>query len=246
MKQALLIFLLSACIHANAQPDTSKWLRGFPVTDYILDMNDSVKLVQVELPDDLQFREKQLGLLKGIYTDKHSDTVQKGYGRCQLIKGNFYYFAISNNNSGTAIKAGDLLYTLMDKTDAYPGLVPKLASHFIRLQNVYEENFYDRYGVFRYWTETEEKAILDSMAADIRFTGDYFLENDPSMNKEIGNGHFKGQNILQVMKECKRATVQDFLEYMIARPRLYAGRQWKLAEIFATWLAAGAPSVIKG
>lgn len=246
MKQVLFFLLFSAVFKVHAQPDTSKWLRAFPITDYMVDLNDSVKLVQVELPDDLQFREKQLGLLRGMYADKHADTVQKGYGRCQLIKGNFYYFAISKNKSGTAIKAGDLIYTLMDKTDAYPGLVPRLASHFIRLQDVYEVSFYDRYAVFRNWTEAQERALLDSMVADIQFTGDYFLKNDPGMNKEIGSGNFKGQYILQVMKDCKPVTVQDFFEYMIARPRLYAGRQWKLAEIFATWLAAGAPSVIKG
>ena len=65
-------------MNVNAQSDTSKWLRAFPVTDYMVDLNDSVKLVQVELPDDLQFRENQLGLLKGLYSDVHSDTVQKG------------------------------------------------------------------------------------------------------------------------------------------------------------------------
>lgn len=246
MKKILLVIGCFSCLLATAQADTSKWLRAFPITDYMVDLNDSVKLVQVELPEDLQFREKQLGLVKGVYGDKHSDTVQKGYGRCQLIKGSFYYFAISNNKSGVPLKAGDLLYTFVEKTSAYAGLVPNLASHFIRLKDVYDQHFYDRYAVFRHWTEAEEKLLLDSMSKDIRFTGGYFLENDASMNKEISAGMFKGQFILQVMKDCKPATVKDFFEYIIARPKLYAGREWKLSEIFATWLSAGAPTVMKG
>lgn len=87
---------------------------------------------------------------------------------------------------------------------------------------------------------------MDSMLADIRFTGNYFLENDASMNQLIGSGAFKGQHLLEVMKNCSSSSLVSFFEYVLARPRLYAGREWKIAEIFATWLSAGAPMVIKG
>jgi hypothetical protein len=214
-----------------SQTDTTKWIRAFPITDYIVELNDSVKVVQVELPDELGFKEKQPGLIRGVYENDNQDTVQKGYGRCHLIKGNYYYFSIGHNNSGISLKGGDLLYTFMDKTDIYYGQVPKLASHFIRLQDMYEKNFYDRYTIFQYWTEEMEQTLLDSMMSDIRFTGVYFLENDPSMDKPIISGDFKGRHILQVMKECQAAYVKDFLDYILAKPRLYAGNQWKLSDM---------------
>lgn len=243
MRRFFFIGLLFVCIPAMAQ-DNSTWVRAFPITDYMIDLNDSVKLVQVELPDDLQFKEKQLGVIRGVYKDKHSDTLAKGYGRCQLIKGNFYYFAIGKNDSKQQPKAGDLLYTMMQKSDLFYGQIPQLAGHFIRLLDVQDAPFYDRYEVFRYWSADLENKLLDSMIADIRYTGTYFLENAPDMNQPVSTGSFKGKKLLELMKDCQKNWLLDFFDYIQARPRLYAGRDWKLAEIFATWLSAGAPTVI--
>jgi hypothetical protein len=245
MLRSIFIALLLFAGRSFAQTDTTKWLRAFPVTSYMVDLNDSVKVVQVQLPEGIVIKDKQLGVLYGVYNDSHSDTVQKGYGRCHLIKGNYYYFSIGNNKSGTPVKEGDLVYTFMDKTPIYFGQLPKLAAHFIRLQDVQGNNFYDRYTIFSAWTESNEKTLIDSMMKDVRFTGQYFLENDKSMNKPITGGAFKGRGVLDVMKDCQYDHVRDFLGYMIARPRLYAGREWKLSEVFATWLVNNAPTVVK-
>jgi hypothetical protein len=245
MKFLLNVYLLSLTLYCHAQADTSKNLRASPITDYIVELTDSLKVVQLELPEGLKLMDKQLGLIWGVYDGKREETVQKGYGKCHLIKGNYYYFAIGNNNSGLALKKGDLLYTFMDPVDIYQGFIPKLASHFIRLQNVYEEPFYDRYFVFNKWTKGDEKKIIDSMAMDIKFTGNHFLENNPEMDVIISGGIYKGKSTFKLMANCKSADVFNFFEYIIARPRIYAGREWKLSEIFATWLSEGAPMVKK-
>ncbi len=237
-----LLFLLS--VQAKSQKDTTQWLRAFPITSYMVPLNDSVTVVQLEMPEEHVIKDKQLGLLRGVYKTAHADTATKGFGKCNLIKGHFYYFTISNNNSGLPLKEGDLLYTFMKKTNIHYGRIPKLAAHFIQMQDVYETRFYDRYTVFLKWSEAEETALLDSMVKDIRFTGNYFLENNPSLNAEIKKGDFKGQQVLTVMVNCKTAWLLDFFDYVLARPRLYAGRQWKLSEVFATWLSEGAPKVI--
>lgn len=225
--------------------DTSRWLRAFPITDYIVKLNDSTKVVQIQMPDAYSLKEKQLGLIWGVYEKSKDEAVEKGYGRCHLIKGDYYYFSIGHNASGRELKKGDLLYTFMDKTNIYFGQVPQIAAHFIRLQDVYEEPLFDRYSVFGYWTAADEKKVIDSMAADIKFTGKYFIENDPSVDKPINSGDYKGKKTLHVMAECKSADVIKFLDYVIARPRMYAGRDWKISEVFATWLSEGAPTVIK-
>ncbi len=243
----VLIFLsfIFFSITSFAQPDTSKWLRAFPITDYMLELNDSTKVVQIQMPDAYSLKEKQLGLIWGVYDKSKDETVEKGYGRCHHIKGDYYYFSIGHNISGKQLKKGDLLYTLMDKTNIYYGQIPQIASHFIRLQDVYEEPLFDRYSIFSYWTEADEKKVIDSMVADIKFTGKYFIENNPSIDKPINSGDYKGKKTLHVMAECKSADVIKFLDYVIARPRLYAGRDWKISEVFATWLSEGAPTVIK-
>jgi len=244
MRKTIFLSLLFLSARCFGQTDTSKWLRAFPVTDYMVDINDSIKLVQVQMPDGYSVPEKQMGIIYGVYENSKESAVQKGYGKCNLIKGDYYYFSIGNNTSGLPLKKGDLLYTFINKTAIYYGRIPKLALHFIRFQDVYEEPLFDRYSIFSYWTEMDEKKVLDSMVADIRFTGKYFIENDPSMDKPITKGDYKGKKTLYVMAGCTTTDVKTFLDYVIARPRLYAGKDWKVSEVFATWLSEGAPTVI--
>jgi len=230
-----------------AQTDTAKtWLRAFPITDYMVSLNDSTKVVQLEMPEGLKFQDKQLGLIWGVYVNGNRDeVVQKGYGKCYLVKGAYYYFTISHNESGKPLKKGDLLYAFMPRSSIYFGQAAILASHFIRLQNVYEQPLFDRYNIFLKWTESDERKLVDSLVADIRFTGKYFLGIKSDMNKTISSGTYKDQKLLEVMVQCSPFDVMRFLDYIIARPRLYAGKEWKISEIFATWLNEGAPTVMK-
>ena len=65
------------------------------------------------------------------------------------------------------------------------------------------------------------------------------------MNVPIKSGLREGKMVLNSMLSCTRQDVIDFLEYMIARPILYAGHEWKGSEVFATWLSEGGPVVVK-
>ncbi len=245
MIKTLIIPVLFFSFTGYAQIDTTKWLRAFPITGYMLDLNDSTKVVQVLLNEGLKFEDKQLGMMRGVYKTSPADTVQKGYGRCHLIKGNYYYFTIGHNTSGLSLQEGDLLYTVVTKTAIYYGQIPRLASHSIELQDVYGHSLYDFNLVFDQWTEATEKAVIDTMVKDIWFTGNYFTRNEPSMDKLISKGKYKDRKLLSVMMECQPVVVNDFIDFMIACPGLYAGRKWKIAEVFATWLTEGAPTIIK-
>lgn len=245
MKKLCFIAALLSGINLFAQTDTAnKWLRAFPITDYMVDLNDSTKVVQLEMPEDGKLKENQLGLLWGVYHTSKEDAVQKGYGKCHLIKGVYYYFSIRNNKSGHPLKKGDLLYTFMDRTNIYFGLAPQMASHFILLKNVYETPLYDRYTIFLNWSEDDERRLIDSVKSDIQFTGQYFIQNNPSMDKLISQGEYKGRKTLYIMAECQAEDIKKFFNYILARPGLYAGKEWKVSEIFATWLSEGAPTIL--
>ena len=243
MKKLIFIACLLTTLTTAAQ-DTTQVFRAFSITDYMVDLNDSIKLVQLQLPESVTIPEKKMGLLKGMYRDKHADTATIGFGRCQLIKGNYYYFAINYKKSGIQPREGDLIYVLMDRTPVYQGLVPRLAAHYIGLKDVYDTPLYNRYSVFSYWKKDMEDRLIDSLVADIRFTADYFLKNEPSMNVPIKSGPREGKMLFNTMLTCTRQDVIDFLEYMIARPILYAGHEWKGSEVFATWLVEGGPTVV--
>jgi hypothetical protein len=245
MKLILLLINLFSAVCCFSQRDPGQMLRAFPVTSYIVKLNDSVNVVQVKLPEGTKMPDKQLGLLKGIFRNSPDDTVQKGYGRCHLVKGNYYYFSIGNNNSGRAISEGDLLYSFMPVQEIHIERFAQLASHQIGLLDVYEKGFYDRYQIFQSWNKVDEEQVMDSIVADLKFTGEYFSKNSPDMDKAVALGPFKGKMIFAVMKSCELKTVTDFLDYLIARPRLYAGKEWKVSEIFATWVVNGAPAIVK-
>jgi hypothetical protein len=228
-------------VDANAQTDTSKWLRAFPITDYIVDLNDSFKVVQLEMPEGLRLKEKQLGVVFGLYDDSASVTVQKGYGNCHLIKGVYHYFPIGHNESGSPLKKGDLLYTFVEKSSIFYGLIPRLASHFIRLKNVHDEPLFDRYLVFANWTEAGEGRLIDSLVTDIRFTGEYFSQQEDGTKAVVIKGKNSGLSVLELMKSCEAADVRNFLSFILSNPRKYAGHEWKIAEIYATWILKGSP-----
>ena len=208
-------------------------------------LNDSTTVVQVLMPEQVKIAENQIGVVRGIYRDGNIDTAQKGYGRCSLIKGDYYYFAIKRTAGSAAMQEGDLLYTFWEKPSIYMGQAPRLAAHYIRLKDVMDLPFYDRFFVFDKWTEQDEEKFIDSLVGDIRYTGEYFRKNNPDVDQVIAKGTYSGKKVLDLMQNCNASMVKDFLSYMLARPRNYAGQEWKVTEIFATWLTAGAPVPVK-
>ncbi|MBL0334632.1 MAG: hypothetical protein IPP73_04685 [Chitinophagaceae bacterium] len=224
-----------------AQTNPAKIKRGFPITSYMVALNDTTQLLQIELPEGLKMEDKQVGIVQGVYHGNRGDTIRKGIGRCQLIKGNYYYYSTKQLSPDIKFNEGDLIYTMMPKNDIYDGQIPKLASDFILLQDVYENQLYDRYTIFYKWTKEMEDAVIDSCVADVKFTGGYFLGENPDANVVIDSGPYKGKKVFAVMMETNASMIRDFLSYVIVRPRLYAGNKWKISEVFATWLTGGAP-----
>ncbi len=88
-EKKLLSVLLIFSFICYGQKDNSNVLRAFPITGNILDLTDCSKLVQLEIPAVVKLKDQQIGLLWGTYEDEKEETVQKGYGKCYLIKGNY-------------------------------------------------------------------------------------------------------------------------------------------------------------
>lgn len=246
MKKILALLLLLSISKQHTAQDTAKnWVVAFPITGYIVALNDSTQVVQLQVPGGaIIINEKQAGLLKAIYRDGAPDTATVGFGKCQLIKGDYYYFAIHCYNKSRLPKKGDLIYTIINKADIFYGRIPKLAGHAITLQKVDETDFYDRMNVINSWTKQSDAALTAALTADINYTASEMRKQSPGMDRKINSGIYKDKMIFNVMEKATAKEVEDFLDYMIARPANYAGNSWKVSEIFATWLDAGAPTVI--
>ncbi len=243
-----LIFLLSFFIStkATAQKDSAEKLVAFKITDYIKVLTDSSIAVQVFKPVSFPavIKDKQLGVLYHAYKNSTElDTAMIGWGRCNLIKGEYYYFGIRLQKMQQA-SAGDIIYLKTKIAYVYDGLLLNVMNHAIQFTNVYGDNFMNSNTIFTN-TKKDEQNILDSMLHDIQYTGSAMVQQIPEQNKLVADGIYKGKKVFEAMQTVKRNEVELFLKYVIARPKNYAGNNWKISETFATWMLRGTPTVLE-
>lgn len=227
-----------------SQKDSMDAFFTFRITDYTIKLDDSTTVVQVTIPDTwpVSIPEKQIGILKHRYEQGvEYDTNMIGWGRCYLIKDEWYYFAIHQKQKP---EQGDLLVTKCKIPKGHTGLLFDLARHGISLTRVDEDPFYNSAEVF-YMGPKSEQNFLDSMAADIRFTGKAMLIQNNGKDQLISGGLYNRKKLFAAMQTIKRDAIEKFLKYVAARPARYAGNVWKISEIFATWMTNNTPEVIE-
>lgn len=246
MKRVLVFVLFISLTGISfGQTDTVRALFGFPVTDYMPAQTDTLTIVQVMLPDasPVNIEKNQLGVLRHRFKNGESyDTAMIGWGRCSIIKGDYRYFGI-HLSPGQKASPGDMLYLKLSIPLPYSGYLFDLSRHYIHLQMVDDSYVYRREDVYGFTSAAEENKILDTLVADIRFTGKAMLTQMPDNNRNITEGLYKGQKLFEAMQRADRAGLIKFLRYINARPQKYAGHSWKISEIFATWMDSGTPRV---
>ena len=242
-KIATSIVVLFLFTNGYSQKDSAEVLFAYRITDYTVKLNDSVTIVQVNLPEGwpVSIHDKQMAILKHRYENGAIDTTLVGWGRCNLIKGNYYYFTIHKYGVQEP-KQGDLLYTKCKTLPYYKSVLFDINTHAINLTTVYENQFYHAAELFQLNAQ-KEKILLDSMVADIRFTGTEMKKQMPGQNQLVVGGLFDGKKVFEAMETTSRKELEEFLKYVIARPVKYAGNTWKLSEIFATWVINKSPQV---
>jgi hypothetical protein len=242
----LFMSLLITTGKSFSQADTSQKFFAFRINDYKVKLNDSVIIVQVSLPDawPLRVQKGQMAVLKHRFeSGKPYDTSIIGWGRCDLIKSNYYYFGIHHDQEQEP-QQGDLLYTKMSVPVVYNGVLYKAGSHAISFTKVDESQFYYNVDIFSMQKEKEAE-ILDSMAADIQFTGKAMLKQSPEQDRDVKGGIYDGKKLFTAMQQVKRSEVEEFLNYVIAWHGKYAGNVWKISEVFATWMINATPAAKK-
>ena len=246
MKLFFIFLLLFSNDKIFSQADTTELLFAFRINEYKVALNDTTTVVQVLLPDasPVIIKEKQLGVLKHRYESGTTyDTSLVGWGRCQLIKGQYYYFAI-HHEKGIEPEQGNLLYTKIKVPLHYNGLLLGIGAHAVSLTKVDETQFYYAIDIFS-MNKDRENEILDSMVADIQFTGKMMQQQSDSQDQTITGGMYDGKKLFVAMQMVKRDELIEFLKFIIARPGKYAGNLWKISETFATWMINATPQVVK-
>jgi hypothetical protein len=242
----IFLMLLYSGNQLLAQKDSVEKLVAFKITGYIKTLTDSSVAVQVFKPASVPVKisDKQLGVLYHAYKPNAVlDTAMIGWGRCSLIKTDYYYFGIRLQRMQQASE-GDIIYVRAKVPYVYDGLLLNVMNHAIQFTNVYGDNFMNSNAIFTN-TKEDEESILDSMISDIRYTANAMFQQMPEQNQVIKDGIYKGQKLFTAMLFAKRSELELFLKYVIARPKNYAGNNWKISETYATWMVGGTPTVVK-
>jgi hypothetical protein len=245
MKRISIFIILLFFAATTFAQQVEKDVFAFPITDYIVNSNDSVSIIQVEIPTpSIKIDEKQLGLLKHNFSNNKEDTANIGFGRCNLIKGSNYYFGIRLKNVFIKPMKNDLIYTKIIYPSKYKGQIYNLIKNAIYFVHVTGEKFFVFESAFSI-DKTEENNLIDALVADIKYTGQEMQKKSDSQDTIIEGGLFNGKKLFVTMQSITAENVKDFIDYVIARPTKYAGNTWKIAEVFATWAISGTPRVIK-
>jgi hypothetical protein len=229
-----------------AQKDSVEKIVAFKITGYIKPLTDSSSAVQVLKPASfpVAISDKQLGVLYHAYKSGIAlDTTMIGWGRCSLIKGEYYYFGLRLKKMQQPSE-GDIIYIKVKVPYVYDGLLLNVMNHAIQITNVFGDDVMNSNAIFTN-TKKDEENILDSMLSDIRYTANAMFQQMPEQNQIIKDGIYKGEKLFTAMLFAKRNELELFLKYITARPKNYAGNNWKISEIFATWIAGGTPTVVE-
>jgi hypothetical protein len=248
MLQKITLFFILFCgsNYLQAQKDSVEKIFAFKITGYIKPLTDSSTVVQVVKPAlfPATINDKHLGVLYHCYKNGMKlDTAMIGWGRCNLVKGDYYYFGIRLQKIQQPSE-GDLIYLKVKVPYVYDGLLLNVMKHAIQFTNVFGDNFMNSNDIFTN-TKKDEENMLDSMLSDIRYTANAMFQQMPEQNQLINDGIYKGQKLFTAMLFARRNDVELFLKYVIARPKNYAGNSWKISETFATWLVGGTPTVVE-
>ncbi len=235
-----LLLLFATKIHAQ-----HKIMMGFPITDYILSPGDSITIVQVQLPEGLVIKEKTACLIKSVYKTEDDSVITVASGRCQLVKGNYFYFGLLQRNIKRKPVAGDMLYTDVMINNLYEGILFGVMKHSIVLNSVYDTVMADLNTSLKIKNAEDEKKYLALLCTDVKFTGAEMLKQGGIENAPVNSGRFKGQKILNAMQVITENDLKDFFRYISVRPAKYAGHSWKISEIMATWMVAGSPTPVE-
>jgi hypothetical protein len=229
-----------------AQINNKKEIFAFVISDYIVTANDSISIVQLQLPKEPKIRIdiNQVGVLKHNYTNAKEDTTRVGWGKCDLIKNAYRYFGIRLYKKTNKPLKNDIIYTAISYPAKYKGLFYGLIKNAVYISRITGENFYE-FNTPAALNEQTENNLIDSLVADIKYTATQMLLQNDGQDQPLKDGIFAGKKLFAAMLTTTNKNVKDFIAYIIARPQIYTGNTWPIAEIFATWMAAGTPTVVK-
>lgn len=158
-------------------------------------------------------------------------------GALKVVRTDFdgFYCKFKVTNPSYSYPAEEVFLVRMPVEDnKSPRVFTTLARNRIHLTDVYGNK------LFADWDGSgSDQKMMEAFAEDIALVAQELQEE--LEGHAIDLDIFKGQNLYEIMRDVDAQGVQYFVNYMASKPLIYRGEEWKISEVFATWVVAGAP-----
>jgi CHAT domain-containing protein/tetratricopeptide (TPR) repeat protein len=144
-----------------------------------------------------------------------------------------------------ALREGDLV-ALGSRVPRPPraGLLTDLLRLRIEFLGTSRQDLTPRRTILRLDSDSLERAVLDSMLANIKATAE-LLQDDYDSTSSLGvplrAGRYRGRTVMRVMTEVTEPDLRAFLRFVRSYPGKYMGSTWRVDETFATWVLNDGP-----
>lgn len=127
-------------------------------------------------------------------------------------------------------------------TNTFKGVLYEVARHDIYLYDLFRgEPFYTLQNVIEENSQELEIEVLGAMLEEAQLIATE-MKKQGMESPPVKSGRFLGMDLFEAMQKSEISDIRSFLIYIKLRPRMYQGINWPFAEVYATWIDAGAPS----
>lgn len=190
-------------------------------------------------------QEGQTFIIKGRYqSNENEDTVQRAVGIVKKIFDSEVSALIPPGKLFAPVNGGELAYFMIPKDPSRKDAFYKLARYHIHFTSVTDSLIFSPFDHLLHFEYNTEQTIVQSLLADIHYTGKAMLEQSDGQQQTIAGGDFDGKPLFETMQNVTKEDLYNFLKYVWARPSKYAGNTWKISEVFATWMVSQTPKLI--
>jgi hypothetical protein len=244
MKSILFLLLLPTLLAAQTSKDGRQLVALTINSDPDQTDGPNKYYLLASKPSCVKLTEHQTFLLQSAWQQNGDSVVSIGAGTVNMMNDT----TVEMNATlfdGKKIHKGDMAMFLVPlQKPVNDTLFFKMARLDIILKNVEDSLFYDRNQMLENASAYGTEKLLEAMVNDIRHTGKEMKAQNNSQDMEITGGIYKGQRLFDMMQKATTQDLLKFLLYVYARPDKYKAHEWKVSEIFATWVISEAPVVM--
>lgn len=243
MKKIILSFLYVACHILVAQNQKISFV-NFPVAALELQnpghvlSDKNIYIAEIELNGFFEFEEKAGGKVFALAENgqKNRKTFV-GVATIHKQKENSISLKVVTEK-GISLQIGDLIQLPTIVENEANTLAYDLFRFRINFLNSYDDKLFDCEEWETYRAESE-MALIQTLADEVRYYGGEMRGKMPSML--LQGGKYKDLDLFDAMVRTSAEDMRSFLHFIRSYPAHYAGQDWKIAEIYVTWLTHNMP-----